>query len=621
MAKTAAQPKSPARDCAAGASAPADRFALAAEGANDALWDWDLTTGRILYSSRWAEMLGEKQAQLGDRPDAWLSRVHPQDIEGLRLALSALIDGASQQIEHEQRVRHAGGAYRWMLTRGVAKREAGGRTVRIAGSQTDVSDRHWQREQLEYDAFHDGLTALPNRALFLDRLGQALAAGRRRQGQGATVLALDVDRFKLVNDSLGHGAGDEFLTILARRLESCLREGDTLARVGGDEFAILAGQAEGPDQAIAIAERVRSMFATPIVLDGQEIFASLCIGIALAGPRARTPDDLLRDAFLALYRAKAVGTARVEMFDQGLHAKAVKRLKLENDLRRALERDEFDTFYQPIVELATGRIVGFEALARWVRGERGPVSPAEFVQPAEETGLITEIGRRVTQTAAAQLAAWQRCGLAGPDVSINVNVSAKQFSQSDLLADIGQILARTCLKADRLKLELTESAMMENPELTRGILMRLKALGVRLCVDDFGTGYSSLSYLHRFPIDTLKIESGFTASMADQRSERTLIKTIVELGHGLGLDVVAEGVETDAQRRQLLALNCNVGQGYLFSPAVPAATAAGLLADQKRNNTLIPLNNPQDRGVTAVTASSPRPPLESQHGPTSGGWA
>jgi diguanylate cyclase (GGDEF)-like protein/PAS domain S-box-containing protein len=621
MAKTAAQPKSPARDCAAGTSAPADCFALAAEGANDALWDWDLTTGRILYSSRWAEMLGEKQAQLGDRPDAWLSRVHPQDIEGLRLALSALIDGASQQIEHEQRVRHAGGAYRWMLTRGVAKREAGGRTVRIAGSQTDVSDRHWQREQLEYDAFHDGLTALPNRALFLDRLGQALAAGRRRQGQGATVLALDVDRFKLVNDSLGHGAGDEFLTILARRLESCLREGDTLARVGGDEFAILAGQAEGPDQAIAIAERVRSMFATPIVLDGQEIFASLCIGIALAGPRARTPDDLLRDAFLALYRAKAVGTARVEMFDQGLHAKAVKRLKLENDLRRALERDEFDTFYQPIVELATGRIVGFEALARWVRGERGPVSPAEFVQPAEETGLITEIGRRVTQTAAAQLAAWQRCGLAGPDVSINVNVSAKQFSQSDLLADIGQILARTCLKADRLKLELTESAMMENPELTRGILMRLKALGVRLCVDDFGTGYSSLSYLHRFPIDTLKIESGFTASMADQRSERTLIKTIVELGHGLGLDVVAEGVETDAQRRQLLALNCNVGQGYLFSPAVPAATAAGLLADQKRNNTLIPLNNPQDRGVTAVTASSPRPPLESQHGPTSGGWA
>jgi diguanylate cyclase (GGDEF)-like protein/PAS domain S-box-containing protein len=602
MAQPAAHPKRPARDHAADANASADRFALAAQGASDALWDWDLAAGRVLYSARWTEMLGLKQGEMGDRPEAWLERVHPEDIEGLKLALAALIDGASQQLEHEQRMRHSGSAYRWMLTRAVAEREPGGRTLRIAGSQTDVSDRHWQREQLAYDAFHDGLTGLPNRELFLDRLGQALAAGRRRQGSGAAVLALDVDRFKLVNDSLGHGAGDEFLTVLARRLESCLREGDTLARVGGDEFAVLASQADGVDQAMAIAERVRAMVAAPIVLDGQEIFVSLCIGIAVAGTRVRSPDELLRDAFLALYRAKALGTGRVELFDQGLHAKAVKRLKLESDLRRALERDELDAYYQPIVELDSGRIVGFEALARWVRGERGPVSPAEFIPTAEETGLISELGRRITLAAAAQLVDWQRRGLAGPDMSINVNVSAKQFLQTDLVADIRDVLARTGLSAGRLKLELTESAIMENPELARGILLQLRDLGVRLCVDDFGTGYSSLSYLHRFPFHTLKIERSFIARIADVESERTLVKAIIELGHGLGLEVVAEGIETDEQRLHLLALNCAIGQGYLFSPAVPAESAGELLGLAKSGILLIQKDNSINRGVTAVTA-------------------
>ncbi len=601
MTKTAPLPTQMAfaRDAQA---APADRFALAAEGANDGLWDWNLASGRVLYSARWAAMLGVRPEEFGDRPEAWLERVHPQDIEGLKLAIDALIEGASQQLEHEQRVRHAGGAYRWMLTHALAKRDATGKTLRIAGSQTDVSDRHWQREQLAYDAFHDGLTGLPNRALFLDRLGQSLATGRRRPGPGAAVLALDVDRFKLVNDSLGHGAGDEFLTVLARRLESCLREGDTLARVGGDEFAILAGQTDGVDQAMTIAERVRGMFVTPIMLDGQEIFVSLCIGIAVASARVRGADELLRDAFLALYRAKALGTGRVELFDQGLHARAVKRLKLESDLRRALERDEFDAYYQPIVALDSGRIIGFEALARWVRGERGPVSPSEFIPAAEETGVISELGRRITKAAAAQLVDWQRRGLAGPEMTVNVNVSAKQFSQSDLVADINAVLSSTGLAPGRLKLELTESAIMENPDLARGVLMQLRELGVKLCVDDFGTGYSSLSYLHRFPINTLKIESGFIAQIAGLHSERTLIKTIVDLGRALGLEVVAEGVETDEQRRQLLTLNCTLGQGYLFSPPVPAETAARLLADNLAGISLIPNGKPGHRGVTAVTA-------------------
>lgn len=604
MSTAAASPRGSAHAAAdpADATPAEDRFALAAEGANDGLWDWDIETGRVLYSGRWARTLGLKPEEAAGRPETWLSRVHPEDAEGLKLALDALIEGVSQQLEHEQRVRHADGSYRWMLTRALALRGPDGRARRIAGSQTDVSDRRWQREQLEFDAFHDGLTGLPNRALFLDRVGQALAMGRRREGQGAAVLALDVDRFKLVNDSLGHGAGDEFLIVLARRLESCLREGDTLARLGGDEFAILTGQAGGLDQAMAVAERVGALAATPVVLDGQEIFVTMCIGIAVAGRRARGPDDLVRDAFLALYRAKALGTGRVEMFDQGLHARAVKRLKLESDLRRALERDEIEAYYQPIVALDSGRIVGFEALARWVRGERGPVSPAEFIPAAEDTGMIVEIGRRLTAAAAAQLVDWQKQGLAGPQTSVNVNVSAKQFSQSDFAAEIRGVLERMGLEAGRLKLELTESAIMENPELARTTLLQLREVGVRLCVDDFGTGYSSLSYLHRFPIDTLKIDSSFIARIADRQSERTLIKTIVELGLALGLEVVAEGIETDEQRRGLLELKCTLGQGYLFSPPVPAACAAKLLAAARNGIPLISNSNPNNRGVTPVTA-------------------
>ena len=582
-----------------------DRYALAAAGANDGLWDWDLKSGRVLYSPRWAEMLGSAPGRVGDAPEEWLGRVHSADIEALRLAIDGLIAGEMDRLEHEQRVRHADGAYRWMLTRATALRGPDGAAQRIAGSQTDVSDRRWQREQLEYDAFHDGLTGLPNRALFMDRLGQAMAMGRRRHGSGAAVLALDVDRFKLVNDSLGHGAGDEFLIVLARRLEACLKEGDSLARLGSDEFAILTEQADGLDQVMAIAERVRATLVTPIVLDEQEIFASVSIGIAVAVARARNAGDLLRDAFLALYRAKALGTGRVEMFDQGLHARAVKRLKLESDLRRALERDEFDVYYQPIVELDTGRIVGFEALARWLRGERGPVLPSEFIPPAEETGLIVPISRKMMTEAAAQLVAWQKTGLTGGEMSINVNVSAKQFSQSDLVGEIRDILAASGLNAGRLKLELTESVLMENPELALSTLLKLRQMGVHLCVDDFGTGYSSLSYLHRFPIDSLKIERGFIANIAERQSDRALIKTIVELGLALGLEVVAEGIETDEQRAQLLTLKCRLGQGYLFATPMPAENAARLLAEARSGATLIPRGipaNPPPRGVTPITA-------------------
>ncbi|MCC7046653.1 MAG: EAL domain-containing protein, partial [Alphaproteobacteria bacterium] len=521
-----------------------ERYGLAAEGANDGLWDWDLETGHVRYAPRWIAMLGCDEGTVGDSPEEWLGRVHPDDIDGLRLAIDALVEGTSVALEHEQRVRLADGSYRWMLTRGVAKRDATGRALRIAGSQTDISDRHWAREQLAYDAFHDGLTGLPNRALFLDRLGQAILMGRRRNEECCAVLSLDIDRFKLINDSLGHGAGDEFLTILARRLAGSLKEGDTLARLAGDEFAILAERVGDVNKAMLIAERVLSMLALPIMLDEHEIFASACIGIAIAPARGRSAEDLLRDANLALYRAKSRGTSRVEVFDQQLHASAVSRLKLESDLRRAIDRDELEVFYQPVVELETRRIVGMEALVRWQNSERGPVSPGEFIPLAEETGLILPIGAKVMTEACTQLASWRQRGLVDEAMAVNVNLSAKQIAQGDLVGEIRGVLERTGLKGAQLKIELTESAIMENPELAAAILVQVRDLGVGLCVDDFGTGYSSLSYLHRFPITTLKIDRSFVARTDANTPELSLVKTIVKLGHSLGLEIVAEGVET-----------------------------------------------------------------------------
>jgi diguanylate cyclase (GGDEF)-like protein/PAS domain S-box-containing protein len=583
-----------------------ERYALAAEGANDGLWDWDLATGHVCYSPRWIQMLGASEGEIGDSPEEWLGRVHEDDIDALRLAIDALVEGTSGELEHEQRVRLSDGSYRWMLTRGVAKRGADGRAVRIAGSQTDISDRHWAREQLAYDAFHDGLTGLPNRALFLDRLGQALLMGRRRNEDCCAVLALDIDRFKLINDSMGHGAGDEFLTVLARRLEGSLKEGDTLARLAGDEFAILAERVGDVNRAMMIAERVQSVLALPILLDDQEIFASCCVGIAIAPMRGRSAEDLMRDANLALYRAKSRGTGRIEVFDQALHASAVSRLKLETDLRRAIDRDELEVFYQPVVELETRRIVGMEALVRWLKAERGPVSPAEFIPMAEETGLILPVGNKVMTEACAQLADWRKRGLVGDALAVNVNISAKQIAQTDLVGEIRDILKKTGLNGSQLKVELTESVIMENPELAAAILVQVRGMGVGLGVDDFGTGYSSLSYLHRFPITTLKIDRSFIARVDSQAPELALITTIIKLGQSLGLEIVAEGIETEEQRRQLIKLGCRLGQGYLFAPPMPAQKIETMLAGQINEAIDHPPAAPTPNAGAAGRAHAPR---------------
>jgi diguanylate cyclase (GGDEF)-like protein/PAS domain S-box-containing protein len=460
----------------------------------------------------------------------------------------------------------------------------------------DVTDRRRAEEQLQHDAFHDALTGLPNRALFIDRLQAALARLQGAMARGHhkgmfAVVFLDVDRFKLVNDSLGHSVGDRLLVELSSALKTAVRPGDTVARLGGDEFTILLEDMEQREEAIAVAERIQSVLREPLTLAGHEVFATVSMGIALSAPSYRRAEDLLRDADTAMYHAKALGKSRHQVFDSSMHARARKLLQLEHDLRRAIDRREFRVHYQPIVRVADRRIAGFEALARWQHPERGLVAPSEFIHLAEETGLVVPLGRAVLEEACRQAVAWQTSS--GEDLTVSVNLSVKQFSQPDLVENVDGALRVSGLPARLLKLEVTESMVMENTDGAIAMLRRLKALGVHIVIDDFGTGYSSLSYLLRLPADTLKIDRSFVSGTGDAGRNVNIVRTVVGLAYSLGLDVVAEGVETEQQMALLADLGCPLAQGFLFSPAVEAEEAAQLVA---RGGAL---------GPRAVAGSSP----------------
>jgi diguanylate cyclase (GGDEF)-like protein/PAS domain S-box-containing protein len=457
-----------------------------------------------------------------------------------------------------------------------------GNLIGIASLAQDVTERKWAEEQLLHSALHDALTHLPNRALFMDRLKHAMQRAKRSGEHLFAVLFVDLDRFKLINDSLGHSLGDQLLVAIARRLEACLRLGDTVARLGGDEFAILLEDIQDLSGATQIAERIKQALALPFNLNGYEVFTTASIGIALYTPSYIQPENLLRDADIALYRAKALGKARYEIFNLSMHAHAVERLQLETDLRRAVDRQEFRVHYQPIVTLATGEIVGFEALVRWHHPQRGMVAPTEFIAVTEETGLIVPLGHWVLQEACQQVANWQAQFPSSRPLTISVNISGRQFLQTDLMSQIGEILQVTQLAPGSLKLEITESVLMENSEPAIATLLALKAMNIQLYMDDFGTGYSSLSYLHRFPIDVLKIDRSFVTTMDINSKNSEIIQTIITMAHNLGMQVIAEGVEAAVQQAQLSQMGCEYGQGYLFSKPVPAATVTGLLVQQYR---------------------------------------
>lgn len=557
-----------------------ERYALASRGANDGLFDWDLKTNAIYYSPRWKSMLGYNESEISNTPNEWLNRIHPDDRVKVEAAIKAHTHGKTPSFKSEHRVLHKDGSYRWMLSRGLAVHDGSPEAYRMAGSITDITERKEAEEQLIFDALHDSLTGLPNRALFMDRLEHAVNREKRHNDYMFAVLFLDIDRFKVLNDSLGHTIGDKLLIAVSRRLGESLRPGDTVARLGGDEFAILLEDIKNREEAITIADRIQEELSLSYNLNGQEVFTTASVGIAFSTTGYDQPENLLRNADIAMYHAKSNGNARSEIFDTGMYTTAVARLQLETDLRQALKQDEFVLHYQPIVSMKTGRITGLEALIRWQHPVRGFIPPSEFIPAAEETGLIVGVGEWVIREACRQTRIWHKKFPVEPPLTISVNISSKQLLPN-LLEYMQNVLDETAFEPNSLVLEITESMIMENAELVGPLLMQLKDLNVKLYIDDFGTGYSSLSYLHHFPVDVLKIDRSFVARLGYDGENVEIIKTITTLAHSLNMKVIAEGVETETQLMKLRALNCEYVQGFFFSKPLSPEGIENLLRKGK----------------------------------------
>ncbi len=546
------------------------------------------TDGRWVKVNRsLCEMVGYSEEEL--LASNFQTITHEDDLGDMVSQVSNLIEGRESTYQMELRYKHKRGHIVWALLSVTVIRDSLTKSINLIFQIQDITDRKRAEERLHHEAFHDGLTGLPNRALFMDHLKLSVERGKRRDDRLFAVLFLDLDRFKVINDSLGHMVGDQLLVGIARRLEICLRPGDTVARLGGDEFTVLLEDLMMVTEAIEVADRLQKALALPFNLNGHEVFATVSIGIALSSTGYDRPEEVLRDADTAMYRAKMLGKARHEVFDKTMHARAMNLLQMEADLRHAIERKEFILHYQPIVALDTGTISGFEALIRWHHPERGFVSPDEFIPIAEETGLIIPIGHWVLEEACRQIHVWQEQYPQYPPLQISVNLSGKQFINANLINQIRYILKETCVEPHSLKLEITESMVMENVETAIDMLKQLRTLGIELSIDDFGTGYSSLSYLHRFPISTLKVDRSFVSRMSDNNENAEIVRTILMLARSLKMDVVAEGVETQDQLMQLAMLECEYGQGYYFSKPLDIAGASKLLAE--RHTYQIPMSS------------------------------
>ena len=546
--------------------------------------------GRIDFHSPSASRIWGHSAE-ALRNASFFELVHEDDAEVARGLISQALTRPRLSMSAEVRLRLADES--WCYFEAVATNLL--RDPRVSGIVTtfrDITERKDFEQKLRYQAYHDALTDLPNRTLFVERVERGLARAARR-GLNVSVMFIDLDNFKVINDSLGHAVGDLLLVTLTERIKSCLRVEDTLARLSGDEFAILIEDVRDQDDARRMADRVQEQLQVPFILDRREVFASVSIGIALSDPSHVAPDDLLRDADLAMYRAKANGKARCEVFDSTMNEQATERLALESSMRRAIEREELRVFYQPIVTLQDSAVVGFEALVRWEHPDLGLISPVDFIPLAEETGMIVPIGAWVLKEACRQVKLWQDRLCPDRALLLSVNVSARQFQSPDLVETVANVLKETGFDPTHLKLELTESLMMQDVERTIQRLHDLKGLSIQLVIDDFGTGYSSLAYLRRFPISVLKVDKSFIHRLGMDPQDHAIARSIVTLASDLGMQVVAEGIETAEQLEVLRELHCDFGQGYYFSRPVPGAQAEAFVTS--------------DAGVVEPTALRPLP--------------
>jgi diguanylate cyclase (GGDEF)-like protein/PAS domain S-box-containing protein len=553
-----------------------ERRALALTGAGDMIWDWDVSADKLFTSPETETALGLKHGALEGSAAKWLDVLHQGDRDRFRATLDSVLEQRRGRVVQDFRMRTADGHYLWFALRARPVVGSDGEVVRLVGTLTDVTELKTAQERLLHDAVHDNLTGLPNRELFLDRLKAVLGLAKSDAALRPTVLVIDLDRFKQVNDSAGIAVGDSILLTLARRLGRLIKPQDTLARLAGDQFGMILLSERDAARITAFAETIRKALRAPITFRDREIFLTASIGLALGGGELQHAEDVLKDAELAMYHAKRTGGDRIDVFKDAMRAQKSDRLSLESDLRRALERDEIAILYQPVVRLEDRSIAGFEALARWNHPRMGRLSPSEFINIAEETGLIVELGLLVLDRTARQLSAWQRTVRHREPLFASVNVSSRQLLRHDLIQDLRTVLARAPLTPGSLKLEITESVVMENPEHAAQLLHRIRELGAGLALDDFGTGYSSLAYLQRFPFDTIKIDQSFVR-MSAKGTRPVILRSMITLAHDLGMDVVAEGAETDSDAIELFQLGCEYAQGFVFGEPMSAERARALL--------------------------------------------
>ncbi|MCJ7481690.1 MAG: EAL domain-containing protein [Thermodesulfovibrionales bacterium] len=574
-----------------------ERYALAARGANDGLWDWNLKTNEIYFSSRWKSMLGFQDDEIEDRLQEWFHRVHPDDINKLKKDISDHLNEGTSHFKNEHRLLNKKEDYLWVLSRGLAVRDTDGSCIRMAGSLTDITGRKKTEEQLIQNAFYDTLTGLPNRALFMDRLQMAFVHNKRNKDHLFAILFLDLDRFKNINDSFGHLIGDELLVLVAKRLRFHIRPDDTIARFGGDEFVVLLGNIKEVSDATKIAERINNVLTEPFHLMHHELYISITIGIAVSTHEYQQPEEILRDADTAMYHAKLRGNACYLVFDKLMHVNALDRLELEIDLRHAIERKEFVLYYQPIISLENRSIIGFEALVRWNHPRRGFLLPMEFIPLAEETGLIIPLSLWIIREACRQILIWQQQISSESPLVISINISPKHFKNDSFVDQIINILDETKLNPEHLALEITETVIMDNTDHMIAVLSQLKDLGIKIHIDDFGTGYSSLSYLQRFPINTLKIDRSFIGRLSGTGKDIEIVQSIINMAHNMKLHVIAEGVENAENLKTLENLKCEYAQGYFFSHPLNINDAEVLIAQHNAYTNVIdyPTSNFEER--------------------------